>query len=32
MAKSVECPKCGATAVEPCHQKPKVDCVRDDHK
>jgi len=25
-----ECPKCGATAVEPCHQEPKTDCVRED--
>lgn len=25
----VECPECGATAVEPCHKEPpKVDCVR----
>ncbi len=34
MAKSepVECPQCGASAVEPCHQQPKVDCVRDAKK
>ena len=32
MNEPIECPKCGANAVEPCHQEPKVDCVRDDKK
>lgn len=31
MSTQNECPKCGATAVEPCHQQPKTDCVREDN-
>lgn len=30
MSDPKECPKCGATAVEPCHKEPKVDCIRED--
>lgn len=32
MAKEKECPRCGSTAVEPCHQEPKVNCVREEKK
>lgn len=30
MDKPRECPKCGATAVDPCQEEPKIDCVRED--
>lgn len=30
MAQPSECPKCGATAVDPCQKEPKIDCVRED--
>ncbi|MFH5885654.1 hypothetical protein ACG2F4_15190 [Halalkalibaculum sp. DA3122] len=32
MSKPVECPECGATAVEPCHKEPVSDCVREENK
>jgi len=30
MAKKSECPKCGATAVDPCQKEVKIDCIRED--
>ncbi len=31
MSEPVECPECGATAVEPCHKNTKDDCIREEN-
>lgn len=30
MSQPEECPKCGATAVDPCQKEQQIDCVRED--